>query len=136
MDVNGLKEYHDTPDTERAYRDMRNFAATDVGGIECVGAALSLASSDSIASAGEGDGVGGAFFGVEGDGVVGGGFDFDGMAFVVGYGGVGYVFVGYFYFVAREGADCAGVKLSVAPLLVYFKVAACLETAHRAFCPA
>lgn len=71
MDVNGLKEYHDTPDTERAYRDMRNFAATDVGGIECVGTALSLASSDSIASAGEGDGVGGAFFGVEGYGVVG-----------------------------------------------------------------
>ena len=86
--------------------------------------------------AGEGDGVGGAFLGVEGYGVVGGGFDFDGMAFVVGYCGVGYVFVGYFYLVAREGADCAGVKLSVAPVLIYFEVAACLETAHRAFCPA
>lgn len=52
MDVNGLKEYHDTPDTERAYRDMRNFAAADVGGIECVGAALLLASSDSYCISG------------------------------------------------------------------------------------
>lgn len=38
-------------------------------------------------------------FGVEGYGVVGGGFDFDGVTFVVGDGGVGYIFVGYFYFV-------------------------------------
>ena len=80
---------------------MRNLAAADVGGIECVGAALSLVFFVLyFASAGEGDGVGGAFFGVEGYGVVGGGFDFDGAAVVVDYGGVGYVFVGYFYFVA------------------------------------